>query len=117
MNYDKAHELAKSMRDSEEYKALQSAQVAVENDETAKGLIETFISLQMQVDYARMAQAPEESELMKKLEDVMPMIHANSGAQNYLQAYVRWTQVTNDIYRIISEPIAEGMKILEKPKS
>ena len=46
----------------------------------------------------------------------MPMIQANSGAQAYLQAHVRWTQVSNDIYRIISEPITEGMKILEKDK-
>ena len=42
------------------------------------------------------------------------MVQANSGANAYLTAHARWTQVANDVYRIISEPITEGMKILEK---
>ncbi|WP_302133659.1 YlbF family regulator [uncultured Veillonella sp.] len=116
MNYDKAYELQKAMRESEEYKALMDAQAAVEGDSTAKGLIEQFLMQQMQWEYAKMAEAPEAEEIGKKLEELMPMIQTNSGAQAYLQAHVRWTQVSNDIYRIISEPITEGMKILEKDK-
>ena len=116
MNYDKAHELQKAMRESEEFKALMEAQTAVESDATAKGLVETFLLQQMQWEYAKMAQAPEEAELMKKQEELMPMIQANSNAQNYLQAHMRWSQVANDIYRIISEPITEAMKILENVK-
>ena len=42
------------------------------------------------------------------------MVQANCGAYAYLTAHARWTQVANDIYRIISERITEGMKILEK---
>lgn len=116
MNYDKAHELQKAMRESEEFKALMEAQAAVESDATAKGLVETFLLQQMQWEYAKMAQAPEEAELMKKQEELMPMIQANSNAQSYLQAHMRWSQVANDIYRIISEPITEAMKILENVK-
>ena len=116
MNYDKAHELQKAMRESEEFKALMEAQAAVESDATAKGLVETFLLQQMQWEYAKMAQAPEEAELMKKQEELMPMIQANSNAQNYLQAHMRWSQVANDIYRIISEPIKEAMKIIENVK-
>ena len=44
MNYDKAYELQKAMRESEEYKALMDAQAAVEGDSTAKGLIEQFLN-------------------------------------------------------------------------
>ncbi len=113
MNYDKAHELATAMRESEEYKALMAAQVAVEADETAKGLVKTFLTQQMQWEYAKMAQAPEEAELMKKQEELMPLIQANGAAQTYLQCHIRWGQVSNDIYRIISVPITEGMKILD----
>ena len=43
----------------------------------------------------------------------MPQIQANKAAQDYLQAHVRWSQVSNDIYKIISEPITEGMKVLD----
>ncbi len=116
MNYDAAYQLQKAMRDSEEYKALMAAQEAIEGDATAKGLIENFLMQQMQWEYAKMAEAPEVDEFAKKLEELMPLIQANSGALAYLQAHTRWTQASNDIYRIISEPITEGMKILEKAK-
>ncbi|MDY3983370.1 MAG: YlbF family regulator [Veillonellaceae bacterium] len=117
MNYDKAYALQKEMRDSEEYKALMDAQKAIENDDTAKGLVEKFLMQQMQWEYAKMAgDKDKEESFMKEQQELMPMVQANSGAQAYLQAHVRWTQVSNDIYRIISEPITEGMKILEKAK-
>ena len=105
MNYDLAYELQKAMRDSEEHKEMMAAQEAIK---------EEFMSLQMQLEYAKIADAPEAEELLKKLEGLLPMVQANSGANAYLTAHARWTQVANDIYRIISEPITEGMKILEK---
>lgn len=115
MNYDKAYELQKEMRASEEHKALMAAQEAIEGDATAKGLVEQFLSLQMQLEYANMAGMEKETEdFTAKLQELMPMVTANSGAQRFLEAHMRWTQVANDIYKIISEPITEGMKILEK---
>ena len=43
----------------------------------------------------------------------MPEIEANPLVSKYLQAHMRWSQVSNDIYKIISGPITEGMKVLE----
>ncbi len=53
---------------------------------------------------------------MKKQEELVLLINNNSLAREYLQAHVRWSQISQDIYRIISEPITEGMKILEERK-
>lgn len=116
MNYDKAYELQKAMRECDEYKELMEATKEIESNGVAKGLVERFLVQQMQWEYAKMAEAPEAEELAKKQEELMPMIQANPSAQKYLQAHVRWSQVSNDIYRIISEPITEGMKILENAK-
>ncbi|WP_298703913.1 YlbF family regulator [uncultured Veillonella sp.] len=116
MNYDKAYDLQKAMRESDEYKELMEATKEVEANGVAKGLVERFLVQQMQWEYAKMAEAPEAEEFAKKQEEIMPMIQANPSAQKYLQAHVRWSQVSNDIYRIISEPITEGMKILENAK-
>ena len=43
----------------------------------------------------------------------MPQIQENAAATSYLQAQMRWSQISNDIYKIISEPITEGMKVLD----
>ena len=113
MNYDKAHDLAAAMRESEEYKALMKAQTAVEADATATALVRNFMAQQMQWEYAKLSGAPETEELQKKQEELMPQIQSNAAAAEYLQAQMRWSQVSNDIYKIISAPITEGMKVLD----
>ena len=92
MNYDKAHDLAHAMRESEEYKELMAAQEALKADAVAAALVRTFMAQQMQWEYAKLSGAPEAA---------------------YLQAQMRWSQISNDIYKIISEPITEGMKVLD----
>ena len=109
MNYDKAHDLAHAMRESEEYKELMAAQEAVKADAVATGLVRTFMAQQMQWEYAKLSGAPEADELQKKQEELMPQIQENAAAQ----AQMRWSQISNDIYKIISEPITEGMKVLD----
>ena len=120
MNYDKAHDLAHAMRESEEYKELMAAQEAVKADAVATALVRTFMAQQMQWEYAKLSGAPEADELQKKQEELMPQIQENAAATSYLQAQMRWSQISNDIYKIISEPITEGMKVLdhgeEQPK-
>ena len=75
---------------------------------------ETQLLIEIERLKLALSHANEKEELLKKLEGLLPMVQANSGANAYLTAHARWTQVANDIYRIISEPITEGMKILEK---
>ena len=111
--YDKAHDLAHAMRESEEYKELMAAQEAVKADAVATGLVRTFMAQQMQWEYAKLSGAPETDELQKKQEELMPQIQENAAATAYLQAQMRWSQISNDIYKIISEPITEGMKVLD----
>ena len=113
MNYDKAHDLAHAMRESEEYKELMAAQEALKADAVAAALVRTFMAQQMQWEYAKLSGAPEADELQKKQEELMPQIQENAAAAAYLQAQMRWSQISNDIYKIISEPITEGMKVLD----
>lgn len=113
MNYDKAHELAHAMRESEEYKELMAAQEALKADAVAAALVRTFMAQQMQWEYAKLSGASEADELQKKQEELMPQIQENAAAAAYLQAQMRWSQISNDIYKIISEPITEGMKVLD----
>ena len=113
MNYDKAHDLAHAMRESEEYKELMAAQEALKADAVAAALVRTFMAQQMQWEYAKLSGAPEADELQKKQEEMMPQIQESAAAAAYLQEQMRWSQISNDIYKIISEPITEGMKVLD----
>ena len=71
MNYDKAHDLAHAMRESEEYKELMAAQEALKADAVAAALVRTFMAQQMQWEYAKLSGAPEADELQKKQEEML----------------------------------------------
>lgn len=114
MNYDSAHALAAAMRNSEEFKKLQEAQKLVEADPTALDMVRRFMNQQMQWEYAKMTEAPEEEELLKKQEELVLMINNNAAARDYLQAHVRWSQTSQDVYNIVTEPITESMKLFEE---
>ena len=66
MNYDKAHDLAHAMRESEEYKELMAAQEALKADAVAAALVRTFMAQQMQWEYAKLSGAPEADEIAKE---------------------------------------------------
>ena len=114
MNYDKAHDLAHAMRESEEYKELMAAQEAVKADAVATGLVRTFMAQQMQWEYAKLSGAPEADELQKKQEELMPQIQENAcSVCLFASRKCVGARFLNDIYKIISEPITEGMKVLD----
>ena len=58
MNYDKAHDLAHAMRESEEYKELMAAQEAVKADAVATALVRTFMAQLMLWEYSKLSGAP-----------------------------------------------------------
>lgn len=113
MNYDTAHALVKAMRESEEYKGLMESQAKVQADTAALAMAKDFMNLQIKYEYANMAQAPELEEIRQQLEEKVLLVNNNALVRDYLQAQMRWSQVSQDIYRIIAEPLSEGMKILE----
>lgn len=114
MNYDKAYELVQVMRDSDEYKNVMEAQKKLEGDETSLKMVRDFLELQMQWEYSKIANSEEEPTILKRLQEFTLLVNENSAARDFLQAYTVYMKVSQDIYRIISEPITEGMKVLEK---
>ena len=76
-------------------------------------MVKEFISLQMQYEYSKMA-GKEDQEVLNRLLELTNLVNANTAARAFLQAYTIWSQTSQDIYRIISEPITEGMSVLEK---
>ncbi len=114
MNYDAAYALQKAMKSSDEFKHLKEAEAKVEANEQAKALVREFMTLQIQAEYARMAGNEEAETKMKELQELSHKVTEDEVAREFLQAYTSWVKISEDIYRIISEPITEGMKILEQ---
>jgi len=89
MNYDKAHDLAHAMRESEEYKELIQAQEAVKADAEATALVRTFMAQQMQWEYAKLSGAPEADDLHKQILQLLIICKRKCVGAKYLMIFTK----------------------------
>lgn len=114
--YDKAYELANAMRDSEEMKRLKAAGEVLKGNEDAKKLVKEYLMAQMKADYAKIAGQKEDEKAYQHLQELAVMVSNNGAAQEYLQAFIRWQQVSGDLQKIVGDAMMQGMDVLELDK-
>jgi cell fate (sporulation/competence/biofilm development) regulator YlbF (YheA/YmcA/DUF963 family) len=112
--YDKAHELAKALKESKEYQAVLQVQKPIINDEAAKKMVKDFFAKQMEIEYAALSGAPEDKTKREQLQKMSELIRYNSKAMDYMQAQGRFQVIMNDISKIIAESVSEGLDIIGK---
>ncbi|NMA86736.1 MAG: YlbF family regulator [Tissierellia bacterium] len=103
--YDLAHQLARAIKDSDEYKSFMERKDALEENERNKEMVEDFQEqiLQLQIDYMSGKDIDEEEiEKIGKLEEVLTL---NPIINSYFQAELRFSQMIQDINGIIGEAI------------
>ena len=101
--YDKAHELANSLRESEEYREyMRLKQIAFE-DSTNKALLEEYKRLQFKLQ-AKMASGESlDDESMQRLNQIATLLQLNKDAGDYLLAEFRFQKVLADIFGILAD--------------
>lgn len=107
--YDKAHELARSLRASDPYGRLKAAREKVEADPSTQRMLQDFRRRQWLMQTQQMmGQQPSEEErsMLEKLSEVITL---NQDARAYLEAEYQVTQVAMDVQRILSEVVEEAM--------
>ena len=82
--YDCANELAKAMRESQEYKKLKEAKAALEQDPKGKEMAEEFLKLSQEIELAKYQVAME-----------------------YLHAFMRFQMMMGDISKSIGDVVKE----------
>ena len=105
--YDKAHELARAFKTSEEYLNLMAAQRKLMADPSANKMFLDYRRKEIAYQTAMMAgQTPDDSEL-KTLENLAQIIGLNSSVREYIQAEARFGVIFGDIQRIIGDSVKE----------
>lgn len=112
--YDKAHELAKAIRECDEYTALVEAGKVLATDETSKKMVREFLIKQVQLEYASAMGGQPDKDKVEELNKLAEIIKGNKMAVDYLQAYRKWQTCAGDVLKIIQESMAEGMSILDQ---
>jgi cell fate (sporulation/competence/biofilm development) regulator YlbF (YheA/YmcA/DUF963 family) len=105
--YDKAQELVKSIRDSEEVKSYLKMKEEIFKDDDCKELISEFRNKQVEVQSLLMQGQEADSEKMEKLQSLYQILVANPNVKDFFDKEVQFDEMLSEIYRIISDVIKD----------
>lgn len=112
MNYDKAHELARDIRASEEYKRFEAAKERVASDPNTIGLLKEYKRLELRCQAAYVS-GEQDHESMEKLQRLVALLQMNEDAAEYIMAEFGLSRALGDVYRILADAAGVDMSMLD----
>ena len=108
--YDLANNLAKELKESEEYKKYLKKRKKVLSNEKTKEMLLDFQEEQMKLQAKKMSGEDLNEEDTEKLEELRELIDLNSDIKEYLQAEYRVNILLNDIQKIVFGDLELGIE-------
>lgn len=110
--YDQAHNLAKSLRESEEYKEFNRLKEVAYEDATNKALLDEYKKLQFKLQ-AKMASGENlPPDDMQRLQQIGTLLQFNPDVSNFLMAEFRFQRMISDIFKILADVAGVDLDML-----
>ena len=107
--YDKGHELARALKESDEFRALGVARRDLDTDPDARNMVKDFLRKQVELQVDVMSGKPDAKGKEEALKQMAELLALNVRARDYITAYFRFQRIMTDIYKIIGEAVGEGL--------
>lgn len=107
--YDKGHDLARALKESQEYRNLCAARRELDSDPAARDMVKDFLRKQMEMQLEVMSGRAEAKAKEQSLQKLAELLSMNSRSRDYIAAYFRFQQIMTDIYKMIGDAVGEGM--------
>lgn len=112
--YDYAHNLARALKESSEFRSLSNARDRLRGKPTAEQMVSDFHKKQLDLQ-VMMAQGKEPSKEQKEaLERLYAVIQGDSDVREFLMAEQRFSIILNDVYKILGEAVDVEIPGLER---
>ncbi len=110
--YDQAHELARALKDSEEYREFTRLKAVAYDDGTNKALLDEYKRLQfrLQAKIAAGETLPEDD--MQRLQQIGALLQFNPDVSAYLMAEFRFQRMLSDIFKILADVAGVDLDML-----
>ncbi|EGW38361.1 YlbF family regulator [Desulfosporosinus sp. OT] len=108
---DLAHELARTLKESNEFKQFLKSKEKVKSDASNHKMLREFQLKQWEIREAQMLDQEISEEKQQELERLYSLVSINPTAREYLEAEFEVSRMVNDIQRIIGEAIQDVMPI------
>jgi cell fate (sporulation/competence/biofilm development) regulator YlbF (YheA/YmcA/DUF963 family) len=106
--YDKAHDLARAIKDSETYQAYVLAQKQLEQNSEAKEKIRQFRTRQMEVNQAQILGQAQADDKVTGLALEYAKLNQDKSIAEFFNAEALFVQMFSDIQQIIQKSIESG---------
>lgn len=107
--YNEAHNLARAIRESEEFKQYEEIKKTVAQNPSLTDMLNDFQAKQFEMQARHMmgeAPAKEAGDYIQELYNIMMKDPLSA---QYLQCEVRFSMMMNDVYKILGEVIGVGL--------
>jgi len=101
--YDQAHALARSLKESEEYREMQKMKKLAYESDTNKALLDEYKRLQfrMQAKLAAGENMPEED--YQRMQQIGTLLQFNQDVSGFLLAEFRFQRMLSEIFKILAD--------------
>jgi cell fate (sporulation/competence/biofilm development) regulator YlbF (YheA/YmcA/DUF963 family) len=103
--YDNAHQLAKALKDSSEYKEYIRLKQLIDADAEKKELVDEFRKKQIELQVKKTTGQDIDDGDMERLHFLYNMASADDDVKAMIQAEQRLGQILGDIYKIIGDAL------------
>lgn len=103
--YDMAHELARSLKECDQYKHYKHMKEKVSENQALSDMINDFQEKNMAMQTQQMLNGTPAEDLIAQVQSLYQIVMADPLAAQYIQAELAFTQVVSDIYGILGEVI------------
>ena len=110
--YDQAHQLAQSMRQSEEYLEYMRLKETAYEDSTNRALLDEYKKRQYQMQVKMASGERMEEDDLQRVQKIAGILQFNPDASAYLMAEFRFQKMLADIYKILADAAGINLDML-----
>ena len=103
--YDLAHELARSLKETDQYKDMKRLRDQVNANESLKKMVDDFTAQNLQVQTALMTGQQPDEETMQKVQASYAIVMQDPTCAALLNSEMAFSTIVTDISKILSEAI------------
>lgn len=108
--YDKCHELAKAIKESQEYREYKEIKDKIMSVPDLKNKIDEFEKIRYEEQILALQGEKQSEEKMKKLQELYKILVENDEVKSYFDKEVRFNVLIADINKIIGEAIKDVLQ-------
>lgn len=112
--YDKAHELARALSNSREYRDYKDSKEKVYLNEKNKKMLKDFKKKQFQMQASYLSGKQPSEEELDKLKKLSELLQYSPDISRFLNSEFRLNQMMSDVYKILGDAIDIDLDFLEE---